>query len=181
MSNVYDILCVIDCDNPNGPNGVKMYAGDTRIVTSGEGGHELAVHVPTDSVLRWRAVPLQLNSDQGGTDEYYHTIISKVHLWGANPGNNQGDARPYLVEWAANRGEGGAPIYAHNSNVAPDHEIALDTVGRYRPYIQCNTTLEGRDQRTSPKVAYTFYVKIYRGEDFIREISWDPYVTVYRD
>lgn len=172
MSNVYDILCVIDCDQPFARN-VKMYSGTESIVQSGEGGNELAVRVPGDSVLRWRAVPLQLQSDRGGSNEYYHCIISKVHLWG--------NAREYITGWEANKGEGGAPVYAHNDNISPEHEISLDTVGRYRPYVQATAVLPGRDDNESPQVAYTFYVKIYQGETLVKEMSWDPYVTVYRD
>ncbi|WP_437999641.1 hypothetical protein WMF26_06715 [Sorangium sp. So ce185] len=178
-SDTYDILILIDVNNQT----VQMYAADTGIVQAGsQGTNELWVKVPAESNLRWRVEPLQAATFENGELKLYHTLITKFHLWAANAQATppQGDASKYLTEWGCDNGSGNAPFYATPETITPDTNIGTSTQGIYRPYIQCTTAL-GRDETQSQKLAYTFYVQVYKaGKPYGPPISWDPYVTVYR-
>jgi len=174
-----DILVIINCKSGT----VNMYAADPSIVQgNSQGSSELWVRVPASENLRWRVVPLQLGEGAGGAAQLYHTIISKYHLWEANPSAHpaQGEASEYLVNWATNNGAGDTPYYHPPGDLNRDTDAAITTQGINRPFVECTTQLTGRDEEESKRLAYTFYVDIYRDREKVRTINWDPYVTVYR-
>ncbi|PCC74043.1 Inclusion body protein [Nannocystis exedens] len=147
-----------------------MYCDPSILDDSSEGSNELAVKVPVGTELRWRAVPLQTTAP--GDAGVYHTIIEAYYLWD--------QAGTYLTEWGTSNGGGDAPFYKSTGNLANNTPATIAVEGIDRPFIQCLTQLANRDQNVSPKVAYTFYIGIYKNGDKVEQISWDPFVTVYR-
>lgn len=162
-----DILIVVDCKS----NKVQMFC-DPSILDSGstEGSNELAVKVPVTTELRWRVVPLQLTDPQDAG--VYHTIIESFRLW-----QNAGD---YLIEWGTSNGDGSAPYYQSPGGLRPETSAPVAVEGINRPFVQCLTQLTSRDETQSPRVAYTFTVGIYKNGTRVDGITWDPYVTIYR-
>lgn len=177
-----DILIIVNAETGT----VQMFAADPSIVQgNSQGSNELWVRVPASENLRWRVEPLQLSEGVSGEGDMYHAIISSVRLWGANAGQNQGDAGNYLVNWASNNGAGDTPYYNPSGDLIPGKNedgkpATIGTQGINRPFVECTTQLSNRDEETSLKLAYSFSVDIYKGRQKVRSISWDPYVTVYR-
>lgn len=167
-----DILIIINCDR-SASNRIQMFC-DPSILDGnpgeGEGSYELGVKVPVSTELRWRATPLQTTdpNDSG----VYHVIIEQFHLWD-NAGN-------YLVEWGTSNGGGDAPFYKPPGNLTSDAQAAIGVEGIDRPFVQCLTQLTSRDETLGPKIAYNFTVAIYKNGTKVEDLSWDPYVTVYR-
>jgi hypothetical protein len=176
---IQDILIVVDCVRQS----VQMYAADPGIVQSNsQGTNELWVKVPADTVLRWRAVPLQMDTGSDSEPELYHVIISSFKLWGAGGGTPpQGDASLYLKEWGTSNGEGDAPYYSSTGNIAPNTTLPVGTEGINRPFVQTTAQLTNRDETQGPKVAYSFTVDVYKNRTKVATINWDPFVTVYRE
>ncbi|MCY1055748.1 hypothetical protein [Nannocystis sp. SCPEA4] len=172
-----DILIIVNCDR-TAPNRIQMFC-DPSIAYAGtqgggEGSNELGVKVPLNTELRWRAVPLQTQdpNDAG----VYHVVIKRYHLWN----NAQGNAANYLVEWGTSNGGSDAPFYKPPGNLAPDTDAAISTEGIDRPFVQCLTQLTSRDENLSPQIAYSFTVTIFKNGDKVEDLSWDPYVVIYR-
>ena len=166
-----DILIVVNC-KLSGASAIQMYCDPSILDRSPEGSYELGVRVPLGTVLRWRAVPLQLAEGTDGDAGVYHVIIKQYHLW-----DNAGQ---YLTEWGTSNGGGDAPLYLSPGNLAADTPAALSTEGIDRPFIECLTQLTNRDESVSPRVAYSFTVSVYKNGDQVNEFTWDPYVTIYR-
>lgn len=164
-----DILIVINTDR-SASNRIQMFCDSSILDSSSEGSNELAVKVPVGTELRWRSVPLQ-TTDPGNTG-VYHVIIESYRLWD--------QAGTYLVEWGTSNGGGDAPFYKPTGNLSPETVAPISVEGIDRPFIQCLTQLSNRDENVSPKVAYTFTVGIYKNGDKVEDLSWDPFVTVFR-
>lgn len=196
-----DILIVVDCqaklsNNTLPSSAVKMYAASSDIVVSGQGTNEIWVKVPTETNLRWRAVPLQMS--QGlPENQRWEVMITRVKLWGANASQNQLDAAEYLQDWTADGGLYAGVAYKfpgiqHNEQLTFSPEVpppngssesqvvGVQTDVQVRdPYVQC-TTYGAMDVTSGnkPRAAYSFTCSIYQNGKPYATVTWDPFVTV---
>jgi len=167
------IEVVVDCESiENGAaayTAVNMFASPDIIVSNSQGSYELSVRVDNDDVLRWSAFPKVVQPE--GSTENYAVIISAEHDWNNNT---------LLKDWTAFQGDMDVYVYESDAiSMNDDGEVPVKRVTGYQPYVQATARLPGRpDPGTSQIEAYTFWVKVYKGSRLIKEINWDPYVTV---
>ncbi|MFC3034235.1 AidA/PixA family protein [Pseudoalteromonas fenneropenaei] len=167
------IEVVIDCESiENGAaayTAVNMFASPEIVLSNSQGSYELSVRVNNDDVIRWSAFPKVVQPE--GSDENYAVIISAQHDW-----NND----TLLKDWTAFQGDTNVYVYQDDGiEMRDDVEVPVKRVTGYMPYVQATARLPDRpDPGTSKTEAYTFWVKVYKGSQLIREINWDPYVTV---
>lgn len=193
-----DILIIVDCEQPLNSDGtlpssaVRMFAADPTIVYANQGSTELGVKVPSETNLRWRAVPLQMsqNLPEG---QHWHVMITQVILWGA--GGKQLNASDYLQQWFAATGVATTPAYKNATEnftfqppSAPDNQYTTSNVADMAddtdlasqvisdPYVQATCTNYMLNE--SNYAAYSFVCTVYKGRTKYATVSWDPYVIV---
>ncbi|WP_105168185.1 AidA/PixA family protein [Pseudoalteromonas sp. T1lg23B] len=170
---IHRVEVVVDCEavenGASGSRAVNMYASQDIVLSNSQGSYELSIRVDNDDIIRWSAFPKVVQPE--GSNENYSVIIDAEHDWNNNT---------LLKDWTAYQGN--MPVYVYERDAIPmrqDQRVNIERQTAYQPFVQANATLPGRpNPGVSQTEAYTFYVKVYKGTELIKEINWDPYVTV---
>ncbi|MHC6530098.1 AidA/PixA family protein [Vibrio proteolyticus] len=172
MAKVQKVEVVIDCEAvENGSSGgsvVQMFADPKIVLDNSQGSYELSIQVNNSDIIRWSAFPKMIESESGS---HYSVIIDAKHDWNNNT---------LLKDWTAYQGNTQVYVYQQDAVAMSDYvDVPVARQTAYMPNVQANAVLPGRPNvGEKQKEAYTFYVNVYKDDQLIGQINWDPYVTV---
>ncbi|WP_162941115.1 AidA/PixA family protein [Photobacterium salinisoli] len=170
MASINKVEIVIDCEAiENGAQGyqaVQMFADPSLVIDNSQGSYELSIKVNNGDVIRWAAFPKVSIAEDGS---HYSVLIDAEHEWNST----------LIKGWSAYQGN--TQVYVYQEDGIPMNDsvnVPFVRQTAYMPYVQATATLPGRpNPGTQQKAAYTFWVQVFKDDQLIKEINWDPYVT----
>ncbi len=177
----YNVRIFADCEaiiNGEKPDKtIQMYADDPSIVDSNQGGYELSIKVPHDSVITWQVFPktVQPKGPDGAT---YWVLIDAEHDFDGDK-----TKKGLLHDWTAHQGAQTVWVYEPDGiHMHQNEPLTPVSRGAFQPYVKATAALniERPGPQDSDRDAYTFWINVYRNGTLAKkDYFWDPFIKVY--